>query len=528
MGLVFSASHLVTKEDLCLKLLNHSSSLSDASATRFRLEASVSATLRHEGIIKVFDAGYDRANKILYLAMELLDGESLEARLARPETTRAEAVELVRQSLDPVASAHQSGVVHRDIKPANLFVQRLPDGSERMKVLDFGIARQIEGPSATSTGVGFGTAYYMSPEQAKDAKSAGPTSDIWSFGVILYEVLTGGLPFEGPSATGVIIAVATEHHIPIRSRLPSIPDSLAGVVEQCLDKSPSQRPENAGVLYRQLTSVLNETSVKDFFTEMSCMPVVKRQANRIGYRETEDDLSMRTWVDPNPRRNIPLQRIKLRFSALALIALCAVAVGLYFGLAGRDSVTTSTPIRGFTPEPRSEQTAAEEELEPERLISSAGKQASEEKNRSSVPKKATSGQRPESAEVTPHKTSGRSTLERRRSERYTPVKTTTPSSAVRSRRRAERSPSTSQNARSLHAGAGSGEPPDADRVPARRQTDEEAQRGTDNAAEQRETRRSPATSSSVRSTTNARPAPAANPGVLLGLDQFDNQLEQRR
>jgi serine/threonine-protein kinase len=255
MGSVYEAIHTVSKRSIALKILAPELCRNEATRERFLREASAPAQIGHPGIVEVFDAGFDPQTGALFVAMELLKGETLRERLERlaaaptPEA-REQALLLFGALLEPLAAAHSKNIVHRDIKPENIFLQRNALGIESVKVLDFGIARDVESdkPSVTRTGIAMGTPHYMAPEQAMSAREASFPADVWALGVILYEILSGTVPFPGETAGSIIAAAVTEAHRPLVALSPTTPAALSALVDRCLAKRPSERPAHAGAL----------------------------------------------------------------------------------------------------------------------------------------------------------------------------------------------------------------------------------------------------------------------------------------
>ncbi len=248
MGEVWVARHAVTGRYAALKILDRSSH--EGIAERFRREAAVTAELGHPGIVEVLDAGFGDTEQSFYIAMELLDGCTLEERMADPLASPEEILALIDATLVPLAAAHDRRVVHRDLKPANIFVTS--GGSSPVKLLDFGIARDTTVEGMTMTGTSMGTPAYMSPEQALDARRVTPATDVWAVGVMLYEALSGERPFSGQTAHGIIVAACTEPHLPLVEIAPGVDPSLSALVDRCLSKNPLERPADARELRREL------------------------------------------------------------------------------------------------------------------------------------------------------------------------------------------------------------------------------------------------------------------------------------
>jgi len=244
LGCVYRATHQRLGKAVAIKLLHDRFGQEPSLRARFEREAKALATLDHPNIVLVTDYGI--AEDAPYLVMELLEGETLAQRLTRGPLAPADACALARPLLAALAFAHAHGVVHRDLKPANVFLQRQPDGSERVKLLDFGLAKRTQtagasDPTLTRRGDRLGTPAYMSPEQVGgDALDA--RSDVYSAGVIIFEMLAGQLPFEGELAEQMR-AHLVEPLPPLPAKVPLALDAL---VQRALAKKPAERFANAG------------------------------------------------------------------------------------------------------------------------------------------------------------------------------------------------------------------------------------------------------------------------------------------
>jgi len=192
-----------------------------------------------------------------YLVMEYVEGRDLAAELEqRGKLPIEEAVGYALQAAVGVAEAHSLGIVHRDLKPSNLFLARLPSGRLLVKVLDFGIAKDASsaasGKELTSTFSALGSASYMSPEQVRMAKSVDARSDVWAFGVVLFELLTGDMPFDGDSVTAIAAAIAMDPPKSLRGLRPEIPEKLEAAIFACLEKDREKRTPSLAVLANAL------------------------------------------------------------------------------------------------------------------------------------------------------------------------------------------------------------------------------------------------------------------------------------
>ena len=257
MGEVYLAVHERNGRQVALKLLPPHHSLDEQRVRRFRQEARAVLRLNHPNIVTVYDI--EQAGGRSVIASELIEGETLRARLARGPLAPAEALEVAAQVAAALAAAHAEGVVHRDVKPENVMLR--PDGF--VKVLDFGLAKLTEEAGAqreqasafsafrTDPGVVMGTASYMSPEQARGREVDGRT-DIWSLGVVLYETLTGRAPFAGETPTDVLSAIISKEPPPLARFLPDAPEALAWVVTKTLTKDREGRYQTAKELLTDL------------------------------------------------------------------------------------------------------------------------------------------------------------------------------------------------------------------------------------------------------------------------------------
>ena len=262
MGVVYKAEHTLSRKKLAIKILHPHLSHGKQAVERFKREVSAAADIDHPGIVQVFDAGMDTDGSF-YMAMELLDGESLAGRMRRHWPGMRTAVGLVIGMCDPLAKAHGKNFVHRDLKPDNTFLARDPEGRERVKILDFGLVREVSRSGPTMSGITFGTPEYMAPEQAMSAKRAGIQADVWSLGVILYELLAGRHPFTGETPNAIMANAIKDPHPPLAEIAPHVPKELAAIVESCLAKDPAARPPDAGALGRALTELTAGVELED-------------------------------------------------------------------------------------------------------------------------------------------------------------------------------------------------------------------------------------------------------------------------
>lgn len=213
---------------------------------RFQHEAQAAAMLSHPNIVDIYDVGQD--GDIHYIVMEFVEGTDLKSLINRDAPLPIDqAVAIGKQIAAGLHAAHRAGMVHRDIKPQNVIIT--PDGHAR--ITDFGVAKSHLSTAMTETGVSFGTVDYISPEQAQ-GRQAMPQSDVYALGVVLYEMLTGRLPFSGDSAVAVAMKHVAEEPAPLRRINPQIPPGLESLILRAMAKDPAQRPASALALVQQL------------------------------------------------------------------------------------------------------------------------------------------------------------------------------------------------------------------------------------------------------------------------------------
>jgi len=266
MGEVYLAEDTTLKRYVALKLMPaHTASNADMKA-RFHREALAVAALSHPNIITIFEVGEYRGRP--YFTMEHVPGETLRTIIKKGQLSTGEAISLVRQICDGLQEAHGAGVIHRDIKPGNIMI----DAKDRLRILDFGLAMVSGEEKLTKSGSTMGTVGYMSPEQV-DGANVDHRSDVFSVGVILYEMLTGRRPFEGDSDAAVIRAIATRSPEPLARYKADIPDELQRIIDKALDKNPATRYQHADDLRVDLERV---TSLTDFSGRSTRSPRQRR------------------------------------------------------------------------------------------------------------------------------------------------------------------------------------------------------------------------------------------------------------
>ena len=258
IGAVYAATHVRTGRAYAVKVLLPDAADDATSAARFRREAEALAAVGHAGIVAVHD--FDVTDDgVAYLVMDKLEGEDLDARLARGPLSLAATQDLLHQVGSALATAHDAGILHRDLKPSNVFLARRPGMPERAVLLDFGLAKLMEGEHAklTATGATMGTPMYMSPEQAQGL-SVDRRTDVYALGAVLFECLTGRPPFDGPNVTAILAKVLTAPPPRLRDWNPELPRALDDVVVRALAKDPSERPASVPALVAAVNEAIGD------------------------------------------------------------------------------------------------------------------------------------------------------------------------------------------------------------------------------------------------------------------------------
>jgi eukaryotic-like serine/threonine-protein kinase len=326
MGEVYRARDARLERDVALKVLSPRLASDPEALGRFIREARTLSQLSHPNVCTLYDAGQDGATH--FIVMEFLEGRTLAAQLARGQLAIDQAVEYALQIADGLSKAHAIGVIHRDLKPANVMLTT--DGF--VKILDFGLSKNLDtGGSVNTTlvtagsGPVVGTIAYMAPEQTEGAR-ADVRSDIFSFGVMLYEMLTGVRPFDGANVVSTIRRINDATPRPPHEMRPDIPPALAAVIAKALEKDPTHRFQSVPELRAQLRSGAMRSPVPG-----------------------EQPLST-TDTAAAPRRQIAAQRI-WRYAAIAVVALAAIAAaGIWSGNRG-PSIKPNDAIAAAAPAP---------------------------------------------------------------------------------------------------------------------------------------------------------------------------------
>ena len=348
MGTVFLAEDLQLNRHVALKAMLPALAMNAAARQRFLREAQAAAAVKHDHIVTIHQVGEERG--VPFLAMELLDGQSLHDRLKdKAALPVSEIIRIGSEVAAGLAAAHKRGLIHRDIKPANIWLETEtgePGASAtggRVTILDFGLARAAttEGVEVTQSGVIVGTPAYMSPEQAKASK-LDARSDLFSLGCVLYRMSTGELPFKGRDALSVLMSVTTDNPPPPRQINPKIPKALSDLVMRLMAKGPEARPSSAAEVAQLLTR-LSDTGSR-----------LRTAGRRLAPVKAASSLE----PESQPARHSGARWIAIL--ALVVVGLVAVIGGIALvGAGGWLKSSSSSVVRGSDRESESQSSANE-------------------------------------------------------------------------------------------------------------------------------------------------------------------------
>jgi eukaryotic-like serine/threonine-protein kinase len=353
MGVVLRARHRALGHPVAIKLIRSGMAFDAAAFARFTREARALAGVSSDHVVRVLDFGV-ASNGSPFMVMEYLTGQDLKKELSlRGPLPLAEATDYVLEACEGLAIAHGGGIVHRDIKPANLFLEERTGGGTRIKVLDFGVSKleEEEVLDLTKTAASLGSPLYMSPEQMRDAHRVDARTDIWSLGVVLYELVAGVRPFHGNDVRAVAAAVAADEPAPPRDLRPELPAAFEDALTRCLAKRPDARFDSVAALARALAPFASERG-RLAAARIDAMhgdpPMASPEASsHAGARalpppgDANTETVATAVVDTAPARTHGVSHKRaVRFGALISIGAATIAFVAFLGL---DSTRRSSP-----------------------------------------------------------------------------------------------------------------------------------------------------------------------------------------
>jgi eukaryotic-like serine/threonine-protein kinase len=376
MGTVYRATHLLIERPVAIKVLSQRFVGDQTAQERFRREARAAGRMHHPNAVTVNDFGTTE-DGWLYIVMELLEGRTLRDLLARDAPLDpARAVSFMLQACAAVGAAHDANLIHRDLKPANIFIEQRPDLPAIAKVLDFGVAKfavdeheDDDYQTLTQVGAIIGTPRYMSPEQCAGNAPLTPASDVYSLGIILYEMLTGVVPFSADTPLALAMKQVTEAPVPPRKIVPAIPRELETVVLHALAKQAADRPPDANEFRRELHTTAENLGLEHSDSTVTpTMDALRHAGTQSPSGRLVIDLATLRQVQAAStdehegaelaaakakfgRMNVPMHSVEKqvappvshrgRLAVFALIALVAIIAALGIGYRWRNSAPVS-------------------------------------------------------------------------------------------------------------------------------------------------------------------------------------------
>ena len=338
MGVVVQATDIELQRSVAIKFLLSERLEDDEAFQRFRREARATAQILSEYAVRVYDSGrHDQGAP--FLVMEWLNGKDLAAHLHSEGTVPThEAVDFALQACEGLAVAHSLGIVHRDIKPGNLFVEKRADGTRRLKLLDFGLAKPLTGETVTASQHVMGSPAYMSPEQIRAPREVGTRSDIWSIGAVLFELLTGRRPFQGDTALAVCAAILSTEPRFNDDDQRAIPDRLRAAVMRCLAREQAERFVDVAALADALAEFGGPTTTGAAERARNILDSDSQFADFATLAGPSDsNTSLKGWAAES-RRNLLLSRR----SWLAVAALGSLGLGAWWWLSATHPLASTS------------------------------------------------------------------------------------------------------------------------------------------------------------------------------------------
>ena len=350
MANVYLANDTILDRKVAIKVLRGDLSNDEKFIRRFKREALSVSNLSHPNIVEVYDVGEEDGN--YYIVMEYIEGKTLKQLLQkRGALTLNEVIDIMTQLTDGLAHAHEAYIIHRDIKPQNIMIE----DNGLVKITDFGIAMALNSTQLTQTNSVMGSVHYLPPEQA-NGKGSTVKSDIYSLGILMYELLTGSVPFKGDTAVEIALKHMKEKIPSIRKQNPTIPQSVENIVLKATAKNPKNRYDNVRDMYKDLQTALQRDNEKRLvyeypendLEETKVIPQVTKEVKQVidkpsaKEEDTEDDSVLK---EKNEKNKLPI------ILAVVLLGTLIVLAGVYLLITSKDVKEVKVPnVVGLTTE----------------------------------------------------------------------------------------------------------------------------------------------------------------------------------
>lgn len=337
MGVVYKAEDTRLERPVAIKILPHQIANQPNMRERFKIEARAAAALNHPNIATIYsieEVKTPEGNEEIFIVMEYIDGQELRDIIQSEIPNPKSAIEYAAQIAAGLQAAHEKGIIHRDIKPANIMVT----AKGQVKIMDFGLAKMTSSTQLTQVGVTLGTISYMSPEQTR-GDAIDQRTDIWSFGVMLYEMITGLLPFKGHYEQAIMYSIMNEESEPLGSLRPDIPLKLEQIVNKALAKNPDQRYQNLGEMLEDF---------KNISEMVEHSPVARPEMDAA----KEDAPTTTPTLQAAPGRDSPRFNLKkVVLIGVIPLALIVILAALYFG---QEPEASQSPVNSQNSQAQSE------------------------------------------------------------------------------------------------------------------------------------------------------------------------------
>lgn len=350
MANVYLANDTILDRKVAIKVLRGDLSNDEKFIRRFKREALSVSNLSHPNIVEVYDVGEEDGN--YYIVMEYIEGKTLKQLLQkRGALTLNEVIDIMTQLTDGLAHAHEAYIIHRDIKPQNIMIE----DNGLVKITDFGIAMALNSTQLTQTNSVMGSVHYLPPEQA-NGKGSTVKSDIYSLGILMYELLTGSVPFKGDTAVEIALKHMKEKIPSIRKQNPTIPQSVENIVLKATAKNPKNRYDNVRDMYKDLQTALQRDNEKRLvyeypendLEETKVIPQVTKEVKQVIDKPTvkeEDSEDNSVLKEKDEKNKLPI------ILAVVLLGTLIVLAGVYLLITSKDVKEVKVPnVVGLTTE----------------------------------------------------------------------------------------------------------------------------------------------------------------------------------